>query len=129
MIQAESNQNFVFGVKNTKTNDGYTINFINIPQIFAKGKTYEETVYYSYRVLANFLLPFSDNLEKIKAYTFRTVDTVDMSENTFYSLITVTGDLDPHKMETAFILPQTTAAHVNQEADMLSKLINYQIIS
>ncbi|MFD1672711.1 hypothetical protein ACFQ5M_11420 [Agrilactobacillus yilanensis] len=123
-----SSPKFVFGAKNIKTHEGYMITFLDIPNIFAKGVTYEETVYYSYRVLSNFLTPLIGKTESIDKYTFHRVADMDLTDDSFYSLILATPDLDPHKMETSFILPQTTADHVGQEADALSKLINYQNI-
>lgn len=123
-----SSPKFIFGVKNVKTHDGYMITFLNIPNIFAKGVTYEETVYYSYRVLSNFLTPLAAKPESIEKYTFHKASDFELTDDSFYSIISATPDLDPHKMETSFILPQTTSAHIGQEADMLSKLINYQNI-
>lgn len=123
-----SSPKFVFGAKTIKTHEGYMITFLNIPNIFAKGVTYEETVYYSYRVLANFLAPLVGKTEQIEKYTFHQVADLDLTDNSFYTLILATADLDPHKMETSFILPQTTSDHIGQEADSLGKLLNYQNI-
>lgn len=123
-----SSPKYIFGAKNIKTRDGYQINFLNIPHIFAKGTTYEETVYYSYRVLSHFLTQITDKSEDIEAYTFHKVSDLDLTEDTFYSLILVTPDLDPHKMETSFILPQATADHISDEAEIIGKMINFQNI-
>ncbi|MGO3582342.1 MAG: hypothetical protein ACTJER_03300, partial [Lacticaseibacillus paracasei] len=88
----------------------------------AVGTTYEETVYYSYRVLADFLSHLPKQKAEIRAYTLSDIpDTV--SSNVFYSLVSVTPDFDPHKMETHFTLPQTPPADIRQKAAKLAGLV------
>ena len=58
----------------------------------------------------------------IRAYTLSDIpDTV--SSNVFYSLVSVTPDFDPHKMETHFTLPQTPPADIRQKAAKLAGLV------
>jgi len=45
-------------------------------------------------------------------------------ENIFYSVVSVTADFDPHKMETYFTLPQMPPEDVRQNANKIAKLIN-----
>ncbi|MCD2257463.1 hypothetical protein ACNAN0_05580 [Agrilactobacillus fermenti] len=117
---------YVFGAKNTKTETGYQIEFINIPKIYAKGTTYEETVYYSYRVLANFLTSLEHDPKRIQKYTLQMSQAMKPNKNVFYSIILADPSLDPHQMETSFILPQATAETIGTEATALSRLLNYQ---
>lgn len=95
---AKTGRHYYFVARNEKTKTGYHISFPNIPNAEAVGTTYEETVYYSYRVLADFLSHLPKQEAEIRAYTLSDIpDTV--ASNVFYSLVSVTPDFDPHKME------------------------------
>ncbi len=111
---AKTGRHYYFVARNEKTKTGYHISFPNIPNAEAVGTTYEETVYYSYRVLADFLSHLPKQEAEIRAYTLSDIpDTV--ASNVFYSLVSVTPDFDPHKMETHFTLPQTPPADIRQK--------------
>ncbi|KRN29763.1 hypothetical protein IV38_GL000652 [Lactobacillus selangorensis] len=116
---------YVFGVLNLKTDAGYEIHFLNIPDLSAKGVTYAETLYYAYRVLSHFLEPFKEDAAQILQYTFRELPIFKKDKNSFLTLITVTHDLDPHKMEMTFLLPQTRASELADEADQVGRLIRF----
>ena len=119
---AKTGRHYYFVARNEKTKTGYHISFPNIPNAEAVGTTYEETVYYSYRVLADFLSHLPKQEAEIRAYTLSDIpDTV--SSNVFYSLVRVTPDFDPHKMETHFTLPQTPPADIRQKAAKLAGLV------
>lgn len=119
---AKTGRHYYFVARNEKTKTGYHISFPNIPNVEAVGTTYEETVYYSYRVLADFLSHLPKQEAEIRAYTLSDIpDTV--SSNVFYSLVSATPDFDPHKMETHFTLPQTPPADIRQKAAKLAGLV------
>ncbi|RND75547.1 hypothetical protein FAM18133_01188 [Lacticaseibacillus paracasei] len=74
---AKTGRHYYFVARNEKTKTGYHISFPNIPNAEAVGTTYEETVYYSYRVLADFLSHLPKQEAEIRAYTLSDIpDTV-----------------------------------------------------
>ncbi|MCI1985694.1 MAG: hypothetical protein LKJ69_00160 [Lactobacillus sp.] len=122
---ASTNRRYYFAARNEKTDHGYMINFVNIPQASAVGATYEETVYYSYRVLADFLSHLPDGEAALAAYSLTSLPkTTD--DNVFYSLVSVTSDFDPHKMVTHFTLPQAPPEEIRRKANELAKLVHHQ---
>ncbi|MFD1431942.1 hypothetical protein [Lacticaseibacillus yichunensis] len=122
---AKTTRRYYFAARNERTTHGYRINFVNIPQAEASGTTYEETVYYSYRVLAEFLAHLPKDEAALTAYTLNQMpDTED--NNVFYSLVSVTPDFDPHKMVTHFTLPQAPPAEIRRKASKLAQLVAHQ---
>ncbi|WP_262314866.1 hypothetical protein [Lacticaseibacillus parakribbianus] len=117
----KTTQRFYFAARNAKTAHGYEINFVNVPHAQAVGVTYEETVYYAYRVLADFLLHLPEDA-KVSDYTLRQIPESE-DENVFYSLVSATPDFDPHKMTTHFTLPQAGPAEIRRQGDRLAHLV------
>jgi outer membrane lipoprotein-sorting protein len=123
MNMAQTGRRYFFVAKNTKTKSGYTIEFLNIPQLYASGVTYIEAVYYSYRVLADFLNQLPDDEAALAAYTLSSIP--DNKDDTFYTIISVPGDFDPHKMQTTFTIAQSLPEEIRNQADKLSHLVDY----
>ena len=122
---ATSTRRYYFAARNEKTDHGYMINFVNIPQASAVGSTYEEAVYYSYRVLADFLSHLPDGEAALTAYSLTSLPKAK-EEDVFYSLVSVTPDFDPHRMVTHFTLPQAPPAEIRRKASELAKLVHHQ---
>lgn len=118
-------RHYNFVAKNEKTAHGYVISFVNIPAAQAVGATYEEAVYYSYRVLSDFLAHLPADEVALTAYTLADIPDAT-SQDVFYSLVSVTPDFDPHKMTTHFTLPQTPPAEIRRKASKLAKLVARQ---
>ncbi|WP_179395147.1 hypothetical protein [Lacticaseibacillus absianus] len=119
---AKTTRRYYFAARNEKTPNGYTISFVNIPHAQAVGVTYEETVYYSYRVLSDFLSHLPDDEAALTAYTLAQIPDSE-EPNVFYSLVSVTPDYDPHKMLTDFTLPQAPPAEIRRRAGELANLV------
>lgn len=122
---ADKTRRYYFAARNEETAHGYEISFVNIPQAQAVGATYEEAVYYSYRVLADFLSHLPQDEAALTAYTHATLPSAK-ADNVFYSLVSVTPDFDPHKMVTHFTLPQAPPAEIRRKASQLAKLVHHQ---
>ena len=118
---AKATRHYFFAARNEKNAHGYTIQFVNIPQLTAQGVTYQETVYYAYRVLASFLQSLPKNAAALKAYTLNTIPDTD-DPNVFYSLVSVTEDFDPHQMMMHFTLPQAPPDEIKRMAGQLAHL-------
>ncbi|WP_390406932.1 hypothetical protein [Lacticaseibacillus jixiensis] len=122
---ADKARRYYFAARNEKTDHGYMINFVNIPQASAVGATYEEAVYYSYRVLSDYLSHLPEGEAATTAYSLAELPK-GRSANVFYSLVSVTPDFNPHKMVTHFTLPQAPPAEIRRKASELAKLVNHQ---
>lgn len=122
---ADKTRRYYFAARNEQTDHGYTINFVNIPEASAMGSTYEEAVYYSYRVLADFLSHLPDGEAALTAYSHAELPKAK-TEGVFYSLVSVTPDFDPHRMVTHFTLPQAPPAEIRRKASELAKLVHHQ---
>lgn len=120
---ADRTRHYFFVAKNTKTKTGYTIEFPTIPNLFASGVTYLEAVYYSYRVLSDFLKQLPHDEAALAAYTLSSIP--DNKENTFYTIVSVPGDFDPHQMQTTFTIAQNLPEEIRRQADKLSHLVEY----
>ncbi|WP_125702866.1 hypothetical protein [Lacticaseibacillus daqingensis] len=118
----KTTRRYYFAARNEKTPHGYTISFVNIPHAQAVGVIYEETVYYSYRVLADFLAHLPADEAALTAYTLTQLPASE-EPNVFYSLVSVTPDFNPHKMTTDFTLPQAPPAEIRRRAAQLAGLI------
>lgn len=121
----ETNQRYFFVAKNTQTATGFQISFTNIPHAQASGVTYEETVYYAYRVLADFLSHLPEGELALTAYTLHNLPQ-EATPATFYSLVGVTPDFDPHKMTTTFILEQAPPDAIRREAARIADRIAHK---
>lgn len=119
----DTQHRYFFVAKNTKTDHGYTIEFLNIPQLYASGETYAETVYYSYRVLADFLKQLPQEEAAITAYTLSAIP--DNTDNTFYSIVSVPSDFNPHRMNTTFTISQALPDDIRKQAAQLSHLVEF----
>ncbi|WP_225046990.1 hypothetical protein [Lacticaseibacillus kribbianus] len=117
----KTTRRYYFAARNAKTPHGYEINFVNIPHAQAVGVTYEETVYYAYRVLADFLLHLPEDAD-LADYTLHQIP-VSEDENVFYSLVSATPDFDPHKMMTDFTLSQAAPLEIRRQADRIARLV------
>lgn len=122
---SQPKRHYYFAARNQKTANGYMISFVNIPKAQAVGATYEETVYYSYRVLEEFLSHLPAGEAALTAYTLRTVPETE-EPGVFYSLVSVTPDFDPHKMETHFTLPQAPPEEIRRKASKLAQLAGHR---
>ncbi|WP_155286540.1 hypothetical protein [Lacticaseibacillus zhaodongensis] len=120
---SKKERHYFFVAKNVKTDHGYTIEFLNIPHLYASGVTYIETVYYSYRVLADFLNQLPDDEAAVTAYTLSSIP--ENEDHTFYTIISAPSDFDPHKMTTTFTIAQTLPAEIRKQAETLSHLVDY----
>ncbi|KRO16684.1 hypothetical protein [Lacticaseibacillus saniviri] len=124
-MQEASTRRLFFVSHTIKTDRGYSIKFPNIPNGYAKGTTYEETLYYAYRVLSDFLSHLPKDEVAMTAYTLRDLPEVD-SDNDFYALVSVPENFDPHQMRTYFTLPQVPPAEIRQKANAIAKIISNQ---
>ncbi|MFD1441961.1 MULTISPECIES: hypothetical protein [Lacticaseibacillus] len=122
---AKATRRYFFAARNEKTPDGYLIQFVNMPELTAKGTTYQETVYYAYRVLANFLLGLPKKSAPLSAYTLTSLPDDEPDPNVFYSLVSATEDFDPHKMEMHFTLPQAPPDEIRRMGGQLAHLTTY----
>ena len=120
-----ADRRYYFAARNEQTEHGFQISFVNIPQASALGSTYEEAVYYSYRVLADFLRHLPEGEAALAAYSLTTLPKAK-TEGVFYSLVSVTPDFDPHRMVTHFTLPQAPPAEIRRKASELAKLVRHQ---
>ncbi len=123
MAKAKTERRYFFVAKNVKTDSGYTIEFLNIPHVSASGVTYAETVYYSYRALSDFLSQLPEGEAALAAYTLAGIP--ENAENTFYSIVSVPSDYNPHKMTTTFTIAQTLPDEIRNQAAKLSHLVEY----
>ncbi|KRM72474.1 hypothetical protein [Lacticaseibacillus brantae] len=118
-----TNRRYFFVAKNERTAHGYTITFVNLPHLFALGENYDETVYYAYRVLSDYLTHAPKQEAATAAYALTTLPT-EVPDNVFYSLVSVTEDFDPHKMENYFTLAQRPPEEIRTNANKIANLID-----
>lgn len=114
---------FTFAALNTKLSDHYEIKFLNIPNLTASGVTYLEALYYSYRVLSTFLVPFQDNLEKILPYTFQTSALERISDHQFVTLNFAKRPFDPHQIQTRLLLPLFVPKNIASDIQRFNNLL------
>lgn len=119
----QTGRHYFFVAKNTKTDAGYNISFPSIPNLFASGVTYLEAVYYSYRVLADFLQQLPDDEAALAAYTLSAIP--ENVASTFYTIVSVPSDFNPHQMQTTFTIAQNLPEEIRRQADKLSHLVDY----
>lgn len=96
---------YLFLALNQSTPLGCTIEFVDLPTTVTRGAVYDETVYYSYRVLAQYLMTLDD---PASAATAKDLPLI-APEDAFYSLVSVEPDLNPHHMQTHLITPFSTS--------------------
>ncbi|WP_125981770.1 hypothetical protein [Loigolactobacillus iwatensis] len=117
-------EDYHFTTRTTKHDEQYLIDFLNIPKLSAQGELYEEAEYYAYRVLADYLIPLKTHPEKIAALTAQEPTNKGVNEHSFLSVITVPLNLDPHKMQSQFVIPRDSAENAHAEINKITRLIN-----